>query len=91
VVLGAVPRRRSARDRHDSLVAFRYNLRMSNLTRRDRESRAFALTMTSGGLGLASVVTFVLAIAGVASFGLFVLLLIATGVAITALRSTMKR
>jgi hypothetical protein len=64
---------------------------MSNLSRRDRESRAFALTMTSGGLGLATVVTFVLAVAGVASFGLFVLLLIATGVAITALRSTMKR
>ncbi len=64
---------------------------MSNLSRRDRESRAFALTMTTGGLGIATVVTFVLTIAGVASFGFFLLLLIATGVAVAALRSTMKR
>lgn len=64
---------------------------MSNLTRRDKESRAFALTMTTGGLGLASVVTFVLSIVGVASFGFFVLLLILTGVSLMALRSTMGR
>jgi hypothetical protein len=64
---------------------------MSNLSRRDRESRAFALTMASGGLGIATVVTFVLTIVGVASFGFFLLLLIATGVAVAALRSTMKR
>lgn len=63
---------------------------MSNLTRRQRESRAFALTMTTGGLGIASVVTFVLAIAGVAGFGLFVLLLIATGITLALLRSTMR-
>ncbi len=69
----------------------RYNLPMSNLTRRDRESRAFALTMTSGGLGLASVVTFVLSIVGAASFGLFLLLLITTAASVFALRSTMKR
>ena len=64
---------------------------MSNLTRRDRESRAFALTMTTGGLGLATVVTFVLSVAGVAGFGLFVLLLVATVVSLVALRSTMRR
>lgn len=64
---------------------------MSNLTRRDRESRAFALTMTTGGLGLATVVTFVLSIVGVAGFGLFVLLLIGTIVSLMALRTTMKR
>ncbi len=79
------------RHRPDLPGAFRYNLPMSNLSRRDRESRAFALTMTSGGLGLATVVTFVLTIVGVASFGFFLLLLIATGVAVAALRSTMKR
>ncbi|MCW3041136.1 MAG: hypothetical protein JWM31_3041 [Solirubrobacterales bacterium] len=64
---------------------------MSNITRRQRESRAFALTMTTGGLGLATVVTFVLTVIGVAGFGLFLLLLIATGASLVALRSTMKR
>ncbi|WP_354700428.1 hypothetical protein DSM112329_00703 [Paraconexibacter sp. AEG42_29] len=63
---------------------------MSNLTRRQRESRAFTLTMATGGLGLASAVTFVLAIFGVAGFGLFVLLLIATAIALAALRGTMR-
>lgn len=69
----------------------RYNLCMSNLTRRDRESRAFALTISTGGLGLASAVTFVLAIVGIGGFGLFFLLLIATVASLMALRSTMKR
>lgn len=64
---------------------------MSNLTRRERESRAFALTMSTGGLGLASVVTFALLIFGVGSFGIFLLLLIATIVSLVALRSTMSR
>jgi hypothetical protein len=69
----------------------RYNLSMSNLTRRERESRAFALTLSTGGLGLASVVTFALLIFGVGSFGIFLLLLIATIVSLVALRSTMSR
>lgn len=64
---------------------------MSNITRRQRESRAFALTMTTGGLGLATVVTFLLSIVGVAGFGIFILLLILTGVSLVALRGTMKR
>ncbi|MCW2999646.1 MAG: hypothetical protein JWN65_3195 [Solirubrobacterales bacterium] len=64
---------------------------MSNLTRRERESRAFALTLSTGGLGLASVVTFALLIFGVGSFGIFLLLLIATIVSLVALRSTMSR
>ncbi len=63
---------------------------MSNLTRRDRESRAFALTVSTGGLGLATGVTFLLAILG-GSFGLFFVLLIATVASLMALRSTMKR
>ncbi|MCW3013309.1 MAG: hypothetical protein JWO02_401 [Solirubrobacterales bacterium] len=73
------------------MLPVRYNLCMSNLTRRDRESRAFALTMTTGGLGLASVVTFALLIFGVGSFGIFLLLLIGTIVSLMALRTTMKR
>jgi hypothetical protein len=35
---------------------------MSNLTRSQRESRAYALILTTGGFGVASVVVFVLAI-----------------------------
>lgn len=69
----------------------RYNVGMSNITRRQRESRAFALTMSTGGFGLASVVTFALLIFGVGSFGLFFLLLVATAVSLVALRGTMKR
>jgi hypothetical protein len=73
------------------MLPVRYNVCMSNLTRRDRESRAFALTLTTGGLGLASVVTFALLIFGVGSFGTFLLLLIGTIVSLMALRTTMKR
>lgn len=64
---------------------------MSNITRRQRESRAFALTIATGGFGLASVVTFVLMVVGVAGFGIFLLLLIATAISLFALRSTMGR
>ena len=64
---------------------------MSNITRRQRESRAFALTVKTGGFGLASVVTFLLSIVGVVNFGLFVILLIATGLSLFGLKSTMKR
>lgn len=64
---------------------------MSNITRRQRESRAFALTISTGGLGLASVATFLLWVVGVTGFGLFFLLLIATAASLVALRSTMKR
>jgi hypothetical protein len=64
---------------------------MSNITRRQRESRAFALTVSTGGFGHATVVTFALLIFGVGSFGLFFLLLLATVVSLVALRSTMKR
>lgn len=53
---------------------------MSNITRSQRESRAFALTMATGGFGVATVVLVVLSIVGVAGFGLAVLCaLIAAG------------
>ncbi len=67
----------------------RYNLSMSNLTRRDRESRAFALTMSTGGFGLASVVSFALLIFGVGGFGIFFLLVLATVASLVGLRKTM--
>lgn len=63
---------------------------MSNITRSQRESRAFALIVTTGGLGVASTVLFVLAVIGVASFGLFLLALVATVVALVAARRTLK-
>lgn len=69
----------------------RYNLPMSNLTRRDRESRAFALTVSTGGLGVASVLTFALWVVGVSGFGLFFLLLLATAASLVGLRKTMGR
>lgn len=64
---------------------------MSNLTRRDRESRAFALTVATGGFSLAAVVTFLTMVVGATGFGLFFLMLILAGGSLVALRSTMKR
>jgi hypothetical protein len=42
---------------------------MANLTRRDREKRAYSLALVGGGAGLATVVFAVLAIVGILSFG----------------------
>jgi hypothetical protein len=50
-------------------------------SRRQREQRAYALTLATGGLALASVVVLVLAIANVVSFGLFVLLAVLAALA----------
>jgi hypothetical protein len=47
-------------------------------SRRQRETRAYRLTLATGGIGLATVVVLVLAIAGVTSFGLFILLAVLT-------------
>ena len=42
---------------------------MANLTRRDREKRAYSLALVSGGAGIAAVVFLVLAIVGVMGLG----------------------
>jgi len=63
---------------------------MSNLTRRQRESRAYGLILATGGLSVATVIVFVLMIVGSASFGLFLLFLIATAIALYAARRTLK-
>ena len=63
----------------------------SQLTRRDRESRAFALTLATGGGGVATVATFVLAVLGAAGWGLFFILLVATVVLLSLLRRTLGR
>jgi hypothetical protein len=60
------------------------------LSRREREGRAFKLVVATGAGGLATVVTFVLAIAGVVGFGLVFLLAVLTAVAALLLRRTMS-
>jgi hypothetical protein len=59
------------------------------LPRRRREQRAYYLVLASGGLAVAAVVVFVLAIFGVASFGLFILLAVLAAVAGFLLRRTL--
>lgn len=64
---------------------------MSNLSRSKREARAFQLTLASGGGSVASAVVFILWVAGVASFGLFFLLLAFTAISVLALRRTLGK
>lgn len=42
---------------------------MANLTRRQKEQRAYTLTLVGGGASLATVVFLVLAIVGITGFG----------------------
>jgi hypothetical protein len=42
---------------------------MANLTRRDKEKRAYSLALVGGGAGIATVVFLVLAIVGVMGLG----------------------
>ena len=64
---------------------------VSNLTRRDRESRAYTLVLASGGGAVATVVALVLAIAGVIGGGLVILFAVITAVLAFALRRTLGR
>ena len=61
------------------------------MSRRQREQRAYLLVLASGGLAVAAVVVLVLWIAGVASFGLFLLLAVLAAVAGFVLRRTLAR
>jgi hypothetical protein len=61
------------------------------MSRRQREQRAYYLVLASGGLAVAAVVVLVLWIAGVASFGLFLILAILAALAGYLLRRTMSR
>jgi len=55
---------------------------MANLSRRDKESRAYALVLVGGGAGIAALVFLVLAVVGVMSIGpAFLAALIAGGAA----------
>jgi len=64
--------------------------RPGGLPRRKREQRAYYLVLASGGLAVAAVVVFVLAIVGIASFGLFILLAVLAAVAGFLLRRTLN-
>jgi type IV secretory pathway TrbD component len=64
--------------------------RPSGLPRRKREQRAYYLVLASGGLAVAAVVVLVLWIAGVASFGLFLLLAVLAAIAGFLLRRTLS-
>ena len=61
----------------------------SQLSRSDREKRAYSLTLATGGSAVATVVTFALALFGVAGFGLFFILLVVTVGLMALLRRTL--
>jgi hypothetical protein len=61
---------------------------MANLSRREKESRAYALVLVSGGAGIAAVVFLVLAVVGVMSIGPAFLAALIAGVAAFAFRRT---
>ena len=59
-------------------------------SRREREARAYRLTLATGGFGVATLVVLVLAIAGVTSFGLFLLLAVVTAALAWATKRTVS-
>lgn len=61
---------------------------MSNLTRRQRESRAYSLAVVGGGAGIAAVVFLVLAVVGVMGIGPAFLAALVAGGAAFAFRRT---
>ena len=63
----------------------------SNLSRRQRERRAYRLTLATGAAGLAAVVTLVLSLVGVMSFGIFLLLAVVTAALAFVLKGTLGR
>jgi hypothetical protein len=60
-------------------------------SRRDREARAYRLTLATGGGAVATLAALVLSIAGVVSFGLVVLLAVLTAVAGYLLKRSVGR
>ena len=61
---------------------------MANLTRRQKEKRAYSLALVGGGAGLATAVFLVLAIIGVMSLGPAILTAIVAAAAAFGLRRT---
>ncbi len=63
----------------------------NRLSRRQRETRAYRLTLATGGAGLATLVSLVLTVVGITSFGLVILLAVLTAALGFALKSTLGR
>ena len=61
------------------------------LSRRSREQRAFRLVVAGGIFGVASLVTFVLALFGVIGYGLFLISIIVTVACILMFRRAVSR
>jgi small-conductance mechanosensitive channel len=61
---------------------------MANLTRRDKEKRAYTLALVGGSAGIATVVFLVLAIAGVMGLGPAILAAIVSAAATFGFRRT---
>lgn len=59
-------------------------------SRRQRVDRAYRLTLATGGLGLATAVTFVLALVSSFSWGIVFLLAVLTAVSMMLLRNSMR-
>ena len=64
---------------------------MGGLSRRQREKRAYSLTLVSGGAALAAVVFLVLAVIGVMSIGPALLAALIAAGAVFLLRGTLRR
>jgi hypothetical protein len=63
-------------------------LRMSNLTRSQKEKRAYSLALVGGGAGIATVVFLVLAVVGVMGIGPAFLAALVAGAAAFGFRRT---
>jgi hypothetical protein len=61
------------------------------LPRRQREQRAYRLTLATGGSAVATVVVLVLWVIGATSFGVLLLLVLLTAALVFALRRTLGR
>lgn len=61
---------------------------MANLTRRNKEKRAYSLALVGGGAGVAAVVFLVLAVVGVMSIGPTILAALVAAGAIFGFRRT---
>ena len=63
---------------------------MGGLSRRQKEKRAYTLTLVAGGASVAAVVFLVTAIVGATGFGPFLLAVIVAAIAGFVLRGTMR-
>ena len=63
--------------------------RRSNLSRKEREGRAYSLVLATGGLAVLTLVLVVLAIAGVVGFGFAILTALLTAGGAVLLRRTL--